>query len=126
MGKCSQVFKKDLEKEQEIMLNLANMIIDLYMSESSLLRTEKLIIKNGENEHETQVLMSKNYLYKTLNTCYQSGFEIIQSIPLSKIEKKVLMKGLSMYTKKPDYNIKEVRRKIALDLINNKKYRFHI
>ena len=102
------------------------MIIDLYMAESSLLRTEKLIIKNGENEHETQILMSKNYLHKTLNTCYQSGFEIIQSIPLSKIEKKVLMKGLSMYTKKLDYNIKEVRRKIALDLINNKKYRFHI
>ena len=126
LGKCSQVFKKDLEKEQEIMLNLANMIIDLYMAESCLLRTEKLIIKNSENEHETQVLMSKNYLYKTLNTCYQSGFEIIQSIPLSKIEKKVLMKGLIKFTKKPEYNIKEIRRKIALDLINNKKYRFHI
>ena len=65
-------------------------------------------------------------LYKTLNTCNQSGFEIIQSIPLSKIEKKVLMKGLIKFTKKPEYNIKEIRRKIALDLINNKKYRFHI
>ena len=126
LGKCSQVYKKELENEQEVMLNLAEMIIDLYMSESSLLRAEKLALKNGEENCKIQILMSKNYIYKTLNTCSKSGFEIIQSLPLSSIEKKIFTKGLNRFTKKPSYNIKEYRREIALDLIQNKKYRFHI
>ena len=108
------------------MLNLADMIIDLYMSESSLLRAKKLALKNGEENCEIQILMSKNYILKTLETCSKSGFEIIQSLPISSLEKKVLLKGLNRYTKKPNYNIKEMRRKIALDLIENKNYRFNI
>ena len=126
LGKCSQVYKKELENEQEVMLNLAEMIIDLYMSESSLLRAEKLALKNGEENCKIQILMSKNHIYKTLNTCSKSGFEIIQSLPLSSIEKKIFTKGLNRFTKKPSYNIKEYRREIALDLIQNGKYRFHI
>ena len=126
LGKCSQVYKKELENEQEIMLNLADMIIDLYMSESSLLRAEKLALKHGEENCEIQILMSKNYIFKTLETCSRSGFEIIQALPLSSLEKKILTIGFNRYTKKPNYNIKEFRRKIALDLIKNKKYRFHI
>jgi len=126
LGKSSQVYKKELENEQEVMLNLANMIIDLYMSESSLLRTEKLALKNGEENCKIQILMTKNYILKTLETCSKSGFEIIQALPLSSLEKKVLIKGLNRYTKKPNYNIKEIRREIAFDLIENKKYRFNI
>ncbi len=126
LGKCSQVYKKELENEQEIMLNLADMIIDLYMSESSLLRAEKLDLKNKEEDCNIQILMSKNYLFKTLNTCSQAGYEIIQALPLSSLEKKIFIKALNRYTKKPNYNIKEIRRQIALDLIQNKKYRFNI
>jgi len=126
LGKSTQVLKKELENEQEIMLNLADMIIDLYMAESSLLRSEKLISKHGKETCEIQTLMSKDYLYKTINTCSQAGFEIIQALPLSTIEKKLFLKTLNRFTKKPTYNIKEIRRKIALDLIQNKKYRFHI
>lgn len=126
LGKCSQVYKKELENEQEIMINLANMIIDLYMSESCLLRSEKLTLKRGEDNCEIQILMSKNYILKTLETCSKSGFEIIQALPSSSIEKKILLKALNRLTKKPDYNIKEIRRKIASDLISNKKYRFNI
>ena len=108
------------------MLNLADMIIDLYMSESSLLRAEKLDLKNKEEDCNIQILMSKNYLFKTLNTCSQAGYEIIQALPLSSLEKKIFIKALNRYTKKPNYNIKEIRRQIALDLIQNKKYRFNI
>jgi len=126
LGKCSQVYKKELENEQEIMINLANIIIDLYMSESCLLRSEKLTLKRGEDNCEIQILMSKNYILKTLETCSKSGFEIIQALPSSSIEKKILLKALNRLTKKPDYNIKEIRRKIASDLISNKKYRFNI
>ena len=105
-------YKKELENEQEIMINLANMIIDLYMSESCLLRSEKLTLKRGEDNCEIQILMSKNYILKTLETCSKSGFEIIQALPSSSIEKKILLKALNRLTKKPDYNIKEIRRKI--------------
>ena len=93
LGKCSQVYKKELENEQEIMINLANMIIDLYMSESCLLRTEKLELKNGEINCEIQILMSKNYILKTLETCSKSGFEIIQT-HLHQLKRKYYLKDL--------------------------------
>ena len=108
------------------MLNIADMIIELYMAESTILRVEKLKSLHPEKNHETTVLIAKSYLYQLINTCRKSGHEIIQSIPLQGIERKIFINGLNRFTKQKNYNIKEFRRKIADDLIKNKKYNYHI
>ena len=62
-------FKKDFWKEFN------------YKTEHNL--SEKLTLKRGEDNCEIQILMSKNYILKTLETCSKSGFEIIQALPSS-------------------------------------------
>ena len=53
-------FREKLAMEQEVMMSIANMIIEVYMLESTILKTEKLISKDGKSTHEEKNL----YLHK--------------------------------------------------------------
>ena len=64
-GKAAQHFAMDIEKEQELLMNLADMIIEVYAAESAILRTEKLTLKNGEEKTKPQINMSKFCLLYT-------------------------------------------------------------
>ena len=78
-GKAAQYYGINIEKEQEVLMNLANMIIDVYAAESTILRTEKLALKNEEKEISSQIKMSKLFLYKAIKNCNQAGEEVILS-----------------------------------------------
>ena len=45
-GAAVQKFKDKLAHQQEILMNIADMIIEVYMLESALLKTEKLVYKS--------------------------------------------------------------------------------
>ena len=77
-GKATQHFAMEIEKEQEILMNLADMVIDVYTAESAILRAEKLALKNKE-EAEYQIMMSKLFLYSSIKNCQRCGEEVILS-----------------------------------------------
>ena len=68
-GAAAQKYMMELEKQQEILMNLADMVIDVFTAESAILRTEKMINLNGEASAELQILMSKTYLSDCARTC---------------------------------------------------------
>jgi alkylation response protein AidB-like acyl-CoA dehydrogenase len=122
-GKAAQHYAMKIEKEQEVLMNLADMIIDLYAAESTILRTEKLIMKNGEKETESQITISKLFLYQAIKNCNQAGEEVILSFAVGD-EQKVLLMGLRRFTKGYNINPKKLRRKIATKLIKENQYCF--
>ena len=122
-GKAAQHYGMDIDKEQELLINLANMLIDVYTAESAILRTEKLSLKNGQEQNRSQINMSKLFLYQAINNCSQSGKEVILSFTEGD-EQKILLMGLKRFTKGYKINPKELRREIADKLIKENQYCF--
>ena len=122
-GKAAQHFAMTIEREQEVLMNLADMVIEVYTAESAILRAEKLATKNGEDATEYQIAMSKLYLYQAIKNCNQSGEEVILSFAEGD-EQRMLLMGLKRFTKGYTINPKEMRRNIAEKQIEENQYFF--
>ena len=122
-GTAAQKLGDKLALEQEVMMNIANMIIEVYMLESALLKTEKLITKDGRAIHEEKVSMYINYLHHAVEEVRKNGKEALFAI-LEGDEQKMLLMGLKRFTKVQPTNLKEHRRLIAKKLIEENKYCF--
>lgn len=123
-GKAVQTFMTDLQDEQEIMMNIADMLIAVYTTESTLLRTEKLITKSGEENCKLQKNAALLHLQEAVTQVNTAGTEAITSF-VSGDEMKVMMMGLKRFTKvnKP-INPKILRREIAEEMSRKNKYLF--
>ena len=54
LGLAAQKYGKELEKEQEILVNISDMISNVYAMESTVLRTEKAISKTGADQNQLE------------------------------------------------------------------------
>ena len=120
-GKAAQRYAMDIEKEQEVLMNLADMVMEVYAAESAILRAEKLSLRNGEKQTEYQITMSKLFLYSTIKNCQKSGEEVILSFAEGD-EQRMLLMGLKRFTKGYTINPKNLRRSVAEKLIADNKY----
>lgn len=122
-GKAAQTFGPKLNDEQEILMNIADMIIEVYTIESTLLRVEKLVSKNGEEATKLQINIAKAYLYEAVDRINLAGKEAIVSFT-SGDEMKVMLMGLKRFTKMNPVNTKVLRREIADHMIAKNGYDF--
>jgi|TARA_B110000116_G_scaffold172455_1_gene149084 alkylation response protein AidB-like acyl-CoA dehydrogenase len=118
-GKTIETYGLEIEKEQEIMMNLADICIQIYTVESCILRTEK--IKNKDKE--AYINLTQTYMFQSIKKCQNSAEEIILSFK-NLDDKKLLLLSTKRFTKGYLINIKETRRKIAKRLIEENQYCF--
>ena len=122
-GTAAQKLGDKIALEQEIMMNIANMIIEVYMLESALLKTEKLVHKDGNEVHDEKISMCINYLHHAVEEVGKNGKEALFAL-LEGDEQKMLLMGLKRFTKVQATNLKEHRRKIAKKMIKENEYCF--
>jgi alkylation response protein AidB-like acyl-CoA dehydrogenase len=122
-GAAVQKFMMKLSHEQEILMNVADMITEVYASESALLRVEKLIGIKGEEAVSLQKDMALVYLQDSVMKCNQAGREAIQAFAEGD-ELRVMLMGLKRFTKIDPINTKEARRRVADALLAENKYVF--
>ncbi|WP_162416685.1 acyl-CoA dehydrogenase family protein [Cyclobacterium roseum] len=123
-GQAANTLGEKLEEEQEIMMNLADIMIEIYAAESTLLRAEKLYEQKGEQASKHQLSISKVYLYEAEEKIRSVGKEAILSFTSGE-EQKFLLMGLKRFTRYGEtINPKELRREIAAALIEQGKYFF--
>ncbi|HSI91091.1 MAG TPA: acyl-CoA dehydrogenase family protein [Adhaeribacter sp.] len=123
-GTAVQKFMMSLAKEQEVLMNVADMAIKTYVAESLLLRVEKLVQSQGEEAAALQIDMLRVYLEEAINTTYLAGKEAIGSMAEGD-EQKMLFIGIKRFTKTSElFNAKEARRRIAAKLIAENRYAF--
>lgn len=115
-GFAAQKFGEKLGQEQEILMNLADMIIDTYVAESALLRTEKMVSIKGETAAEAQIAIVKTLIFDTVDKISIAGKNAINSMTEGD-EQKMLHMGLKRFAKYININTKETRRKIASQLV---------
>ena len=117
-GAAVQKFMMKLSDEQEILMNLADMLIEGYIAESTLLRVEKLIALRGEKACEIEIAMALIYLNHAMEVAARSGREAVSSFAEGD-ELRMMLLGLKRFLKTDPYNLKNARRKVADHLIEN-------
>ena len=122
-GTAVQKLGDKLATEQEIMMNIADMVIEVFMLESAILKTEKLITKLGEKNNQEKISICINYLYHTAEEVSKNGKEALYALAEGD-EQKILLMGLKRFTKLSPTNLKEHRRLIAKKLIETNEYCF--
>ena len=123
-GSAIQKFGPDLEKNQQLLLAAANILNEIYMAESTLLRTEKNAKRFGEDAQEGQISMAKLYLYNAVDIIIKNGKEGIISFAEGD-EQRMLLMGLKRFTKYVNYpNVIQLRNLIAEKLKAENKYCF--
>ncbi len=111
-GTAAQKYMQKLRDEQEILMNIADMLIETYVSESVLLRVKKLIAKNGLENTEIEKAMLDVYLYEAAQKINNAGKEAIAYMAEGDMQ-RILTMGLKRFTKLDPINTIELRRKIA-------------
>lgn len=122
-GKAALALQDKIEDEQEVMMNLADVMIEIYASESAILRAEKLVSIKGEGACANQIAMAQVYLSEAVDKINAAAKEAIASFT-SGDEQKVMLMGLKRFTKADLINTKELRRGIADYMIAQGKYPF--
>lgn len=122
-GGAAQKLMMDLGKEQEILMNISDMLIDLYISESLQLRVEKLVSLKGEEACQNQLDMMRVFIHDAADRINKNGKDAIQSFAEGD-EQRMMLLGLKRFTKTEPYNSKEARRRVAATLIEQEKYCF--
>ncbi len=122
-GAAVQKFMMKLSDEQEILMNLADMLIEIYVAESTILRVEKLLGIRGEKACEIQKEMALIYLHGAVEKAAAAGRQAIGSFAEGD-ELRLMLLGLKRFTKIDTYNLKEARRKVANHVIEKGEYPF--
>lgn len=124
-GAATQKLMQKLEKEQEILMHIADMAIQIYTAESALLHTIKLTDKIGEKNANIYIDMLSTYLYDAADNIYKNAKDAINAFTEGD-EQRMLLLGLKRFTKTDSFNTKDARRRIAEKLITENKYCFDV
>ncbi len=122
-GAAVQKLMAQLSKEQEVLMNIADMIIETYVAESMLLRVEKLISLKGEAACQAQIEMVKVYINDAADKINISGKNALNSFAQGD-EQRMMLMGLKRFTKTTPLNTIASRRIVADSLTAANKYCF--
>ncbi|MEJ6545525.1 MAG: acyl-CoA dehydrogenase family protein [Flavobacteriaceae bacterium] len=101
-GSAVQKFGPDLESHQQLLMAAADILIEVYMAESTLLRTEKNAKRFGEDAQKTQIAMTQLYLYRAVEIVQSRGKEAVISFAEGD-EQRMMLMGLKRFTKYTNY-----------------------
>ncbi|NND95546.1 MAG: acyl-CoA dehydrogenase [Flavobacteriales bacterium] len=122
-GAAAQKLMMTLAKEQEILMNIADMTMAAYTAESVLLRVQKLLKTQSEDELKEKIAMARLYIYEASETIRKAGNEAIMSFAEGD-EMRMMMMGIKRFSKIQPFNVKETQQIVAKAIIEANEYCF--
>ena len=122
-GAALQKYAAEFQNEQEIMMNVADMLMNTYAAESTLLRVEKLSKKYDEKKLALYKDILDVLVYDAAAKINKIGVDAVNSFAEGDEQSAMLM-GMKRFTKAAPVNVVKARRRIADYLIEEKKYKF--
>ena len=121
-GAAVQKLMMQLDKEQEILMNIADMAIEVFHAESALLRVMKLASLRGDDAVATQNDIMRTYLYDAADRINKAGKDALNSFADGD-ELRMMHIGLKRFTKVEPFNCKDARRRISDRLVADNGYK---
>ena len=123
-GGAVQKYGPQLEDHQQLLIAAADILIEIYMAESAILRTEKNAKRTSEKEQSAQIAMAKLYLYHAVDIVEEKGKESIISFAEGD-EQRMMLMGLKRFTKYVNYpDIVDLRIEISEKVKEENSYCF--
>ncbi len=119
---AAEKYQRKLSREQEILFNLADIIMLSYVAESFYLRVKKLEATKGEAISIYKDMLN-SFLFDAANEIYNQGMDAIYSMDDADMRDKHIQ-ALRCFTTTQVVNVKEARRRVADKLIDDNKYMF--
>jgi len=121
-GAAVQKLMMQLDKEQEILMNIADMAIEVFHAESALMRVMKLASLKGDAAVATQNDIMRTYLYDAADRINKAGKDALNSFAEGD-ELRMMHIGLKRFTKVEPFNTKDARRRISDRLVADNGYK---
>jgi alkylation response protein AidB-like acyl-CoA dehydrogenase len=122
-GAAVQKLMMQLEKEQEVLMNIADMAIETFNAESALLRTIKLAELRGLDAVSLERDVMQTYMYDAADRINKAGKDALNSFATGD-ELKMMHIGLKRFTKVEPVNTKDARRRICDKVLADLDYFF--
>jgi len=122
-GSAAQKLMMELPKEQEILMNIADMAIDAYTAESTVLRVHKAVQQSSEADQTVQLAMAKLYVHDAADRIHKAAKEALLGFADGD-ELRMMLMGAKRFCKTPIQNTKNLRRDVAQKVIDKNKYPF--
>jgi hypothetical protein len=122
-GSAAQKYMAKLDKEQMILMEIADMLIEVFAAESSILRTQKIASIRGEEATSLYADMTRTYVSDALERINSSGRHALYAFAEGDAQKMMLM-GLKRFTKLDPFNTTDARKRVAAAIIEANDYPF--
>jgi len=123
-GAALQKYGEKIEEHQQLMLAASDILIQIYIAESAILRAEKIAKKEGEDKAKEQIAMAKLNLFHAIDIIETAGKHSIISFTEGD-EQRMMLMGLKRYIKYVNMpNIIELRNIIADKVTAENSYCF--
>ncbi len=123
-GKAVETFGMELEEHQQLILATSEILIEIYMAESALIKAEKIADMRSVDAAKGQIAMAKLNLSHAVNIIREKGKEAIVYFSEGD-EQRMMLMGLKRFTKYTNLpNIIALRKEISAILIEENKYCF--
>ncbi|MCM3324890.1 acyl-CoA dehydrogenase family protein [Cytobacillus kochii] len=120
-GLCAQKYGKALDKEQEVLVNIADLVSYAYSMESTVLRTEKAIVKDGVAKAEQKLLYTQIFCQEAFNQ-----IELIAKETLVGVEEgdtlRMMLSALKKFTRHTPTNVIAKKRQAAEKIIEAERF----
>ncbi|MGM8215304.1 acyl-CoA dehydrogenase family protein [Bacillaceae bacterium W0354] len=120
-GVAAQKFGEKLEREQELLANIADMAAEVYNMESAILRTEKAFNKSGAEKNNLKLLYTQVYVQEAFNRIEAHAKETLIASD-SGDSLRMMLSALRKLTRHDPINVIEKKREIAKAIIEAEKY----
>jgi alkylation response protein AidB-like acyl-CoA dehydrogenase len=122
-GAAVQKLMMNIDREQEILMNIADMAIDTFHAESALLRLMKLTEKNGDENLSLQKDIVQSFIYDAADRINKHGKDALNAFADGD-ELRIMHIGLKRFTKVQPFNSKAAKRRIAKKMMEEKQFAF--
>jgi alkylation response protein AidB-like acyl-CoA dehydrogenase len=123
-GKAVETFGMELEEHQQLILAAAEVLIEIYMAESAMIKAEKVAGMSSADAAKGQIAMAKLNLSHAVEIISTKGKEAIIYFSEGD-EQKMMLMGLKRFTKYTNLpNVIALRKEISAILIKENKYCF--
>lgn len=113
--------KLNLKEEQEILMNVADMMIDVLLAESTLLRVQKMADMDTRQDQKVYDAILRVFFTDVNSRIQKNATDALVSFAEGDLLQTMLM-GLRRFTKYPPVNVKAARRLIANTMIEENAY----